>query len=500
MKLWMHLLEIEITTKCNLNCKHCYNRENKNIDMPLDEIIYYLNFANKFNVKKIVISGGEACIHKDFNKLCDYLLENRKKLNNVEKIVLQSNGLIGKIDLTKLKGFDMIHLSFDVDNNDARLINSKKTLELANNIKKNGMNCYLFATIHNKNINYIDEIVKLANESNNQIAFNLCCDTGKNSEFLLTREQKISTINKLLQYEKEGKINKLKHPYVNSLKGLSCEDYRIKGGCTAGIATCTILANGDVIPCPFLRVKAGNIHVNKLEDIWLKSELFNSLRNRNKYDICGKCRFISYCGGCRKSAYESSKSIHGMDLNCIINGDIKVRKATISDINSIVKIKINSWKETYKNIINDEFLDNMDYDENFKKFYNEIKNPDSIKQNYVITKNDKVIGYTKFQLLENNEYDSQICAIYIDNKYKGKGYGTILLNYVKNLLKNSNCTNMILWCIYRNYPSRKFYLKKGGKEGKKIKSKIGNQNIYEISYIYELQEGGEIDGNLANGC
>ena len=103
VKLWMHLLEIEITTRCNLNCKHCYNRENKDIDMPLDEIIYYLNFANKFDIKKVVISGGEACVHKDFSKLCDYLLENRKKLSNVEKIMLQSNGLIGKFDLGRLK-------------------------------------------------------------------------------------------------------------------------------------------------------------------------------------------------------------------------------------------------------------------------------------------------------------------------------------------------------------------------------------------------------------
>lgn len=393
----------------------------------------------------------------------------------------------------------MIHLSFDVDNNDVRLINSKKILELADNIKKNGMNCYLFSTVHSKNIDYIDEIIKMANETNNQIAFNLCCDTGNDAEFLLTREQKIGVIKKLLQYENEGKINKLKHPYVNSLKGLKSDENKIKGGCTAGIATCTILANGDVIPCPFLRLKAGNIHDNKLEDIWLYSELFNSLRDRKKYAICGKCKFIEYCGGCRKSAYESSKDILGMDLNCIIKGDIKVRKAVLNDIDSIVKIKINSWKETYKNILNDDFLNNMDYDENFKKFYKEIKNPDNVKQNYVITKNDKVIGYTKFQILENSEYDSQIYAIYIDSKYKGKGYGTILLNYVKHLLKNCNCKNMILWCIYRNYPSRKFYLKKGGKEGKKIKSKIGNQNIYEISYIYELK-GGDNGEKLANGC
>lgn len=319
VKLWMHLLEIEITTRCNLNCKHCYNRENKNIDMPYDDIIKYINFANDNEVQKLVISGGEACLHKDFKKLCAYLKNNRANLKTIKKIILQSNGLIEKNNLEELSGFDMIHLSFDVDNNEAREISSKKTLELANKIKSYGMNCYLFATVHSKNINYIDKIVKLANDSNNQIAFNLCCDTGHNSDFLLSLKQKKYAIEKLLKYEEEGKINKLKHPYVNSFKEMTVpnEKYRIMGGCTAGIATCTVLANGDVIPCPFLRVVAGNIYQQPLEDIWLNSKLFNQLRDRKKYQVCGKCKYLAYCGGCRKSAFQTSGRADGFDYNCV---------------------------------------------------------------------------------------------------------------------------------------------------------------------------------------
>ena len=488
MKLWMHLLEIEITTRCNLNCKHCYNRENKNIDIPYDELIYYVNFANENNVSKLVISGGEACLHKDFKKFCIYMMNNRKKLKNIKKIILQSNGLIGSFDLSLLKGFDMIHLSFDVDNNEARKISSKKTLELADRIKEEGINCYLFSTVHSKNIDYIDEIVEMANESGNQIAFNLCCDTGHNDEFLLTKKQKINTIKKLLKFEKEGKINVLKHPYANSFKGLyvSMDEYKIKGGCTAGIASCAILANGDVIPCPFLRVVAGNIHDNKLEDIWLNSPLFKKLRDREKYDTCGKCKFIAYCGGCRKSALQTSNSITGMDLNCLIHGELRIRKAREEDIDSIVNIKLVGWKKVYKNILSDEYLDSMDYNDNYKKFKKEITNNKSSKLNYVITKDDKVIGYSKFGILKNEKYDSEIYAIYIDNHNKNKGYGTILLNYIKEYLKSNGCKNMILWCAEKNFPSREFYKKKNGIEGEVIESQIGNDKINEISYIFEL--------------
>ena len=318
--LSMHMLELEITTKCNLNCLHCYNRENKNIDMDYADIVKYINFANENKIHTFTLSGGEACLHPKFNEICTYLKENKNKLNNIGKITLQTNGYIQNMNLEKLQGFDYIHLSFDVDQNGARNINSERTIELAKELKTLDIKPYLFTTVHKYNLNYIDEIVKIANENNIPIAFNFCIDTGKDKEFLLNKEEKIFAIQKLLEYEKNGKINKLKHPYVNSYKKMKLKDdekFKIKGGCTAGIASCSILANGDVIPCPFVRIKAGNIHEESLEKIWFESKLFKEIRNRKKYEICGNCKYLSYCGGCRKSAYQGTNKINGFDINCI---------------------------------------------------------------------------------------------------------------------------------------------------------------------------------------
>ena len=318
--LSMHILELEITTKCNLNCLHCYNRENKNIDMDYEDIIKYINFANENHVHTFTLTGGEACLHPKFNEICEYLKENRHKLENIRKITLQTNGYIQNMDLEQLKGFDYIHLSFDVDENGARNISSKKTIELAKRLQELNIKPYLFTTVHKKNLDYIDEIVKIANENEIPIAFNFCIDTGKDKEFLLSKEEKIFAIQKLLEYEKQGKINKLRNPYVNAYKKMCLDDeerFRIKGGCTAGVASCSILANGDVIPCPFVRIKAGNIHEEPLEKIWLESELLKELRNRKNYEVCGNCKYLAYCGGCRRSAYQATNKINGFDVNCI---------------------------------------------------------------------------------------------------------------------------------------------------------------------------------------
>ena len=318
--LSMHMLELEITTKCNLNCLHCYNRENKNIDMDYADIVKYINFANENKIHTFTISGGEACLHPKFNEICTYLRDNKNKLNNIGKITLQTNGYIQNMDLEKLQGFDYVHLSFDVDQNGARNINSERTIELAKKLQILNIKPYLFTTVHKYNLNHIDEIVKIANENNIPIAFNFCIDTGKDKEFLLNKEEKIFAIQTLLEYEKKRKINKLKHPYVNSYKKMKLEDdekFKIKGGCTAGIASCSILANGDVIPCPFVRIKAGNIHEEPLEKIWFESKLFKEIRNRKNYEVCGDCKYLPYCGGCRKSAYQGTNKINGFDINCI---------------------------------------------------------------------------------------------------------------------------------------------------------------------------------------
>ncbi len=323
--LSMHMLELEITTKCNLNCLHCYNRENKNIDMDYEDIVKYINFANENHIHTLTLSGGEACLHPQFNKICAYLKANRNTLKNISKVTLQTNGYIRNMNLEDLQGFDYIHLSFDIDENGARNISSENTIKLAKDLENAGIKPYLFTTVHKKNVNHIDEIVKIANKNKVPIAFNFCIDTGKDKEFLLTKEEKIVAIKKLLEYEKQGKINKLKHPYVNSFKGMSLENneaFKIKGGCTAGIASCSILANGDVIPCPFVRVKAGNIHEKSLEEIWKESGLFRVLRDRKNYEGCGNCKHLAYCGGCRRSAYQGTDKINGFDVNCIAREEV----------------------------------------------------------------------------------------------------------------------------------------------------------------------------------
>jgi radical SAM protein with 4Fe4S-binding SPASM domain len=78
-------------------------------------------------------------------------------------------------------------------------------------------------------------------------------------------------------------------------------------GCIAGISYCRIYANGDVTPCPYLPVSAGNVRTTPFSEIWNNSEIFAALRDPDLLTgKCGRCRFKTICGGCRARAYRGS--------------------------------------------------------------------------------------------------------------------------------------------------------------------------------------------------
>lgn len=75
------------------------------------------------------------------------------------------------------------------------------------------------------------------------------------------------------------------------------------GGCLAGTSFVFVSRKGEVYPCGYLPVEAGNIREKKFIEIWEKSTVLMSLRERNLKGSCKGCSFRLVCGGCRARAY-----------------------------------------------------------------------------------------------------------------------------------------------------------------------------------------------------
>lgn len=81
-------------------------------------------------------------------------------------------------------------------------------------------------------------------------------------------------------------------------------------GCIAGINYCRIFANGDVTPCPYLPVTAGNVRETPFGEIWHYSPVLLALRDPDLLTgKCGVCGYRFVCGGCRARAYQGTESV-----------------------------------------------------------------------------------------------------------------------------------------------------------------------------------------------
>ncbi len=100
-------------------------------------------------------------------------------------------------------------------------------------------------------------------------------------------------------------------------------------GCLAGTGVCFISHRGEVFPCGYLPVEAGNIRAQPFQEIWEGSPLFAELRNPDLLTgKCGLCEFKNVCGGCRARAYGMTYEYLGEEPFCTY----VPRGATVSTI------------------------------------------------------------------------------------------------------------------------------------------------------------------------
>jgi radical SAM protein with 4Fe4S-binding SPASM domain len=88
------------------------------------------------------------------------------------------------------------------------------------------------------------------------------------------------------------------------------------GSCPAGKYYCRITPEGDVTPCPYMPVSAGNLRQSSFADLWRGAAVFGELRNPTLGGRCGACEFSKICGGCRCRAYATSGDYLAEDPAC----------------------------------------------------------------------------------------------------------------------------------------------------------------------------------------
>jgi len=325
----MMIISWNITRECNLKCKHCYRdagTKDKN-ELSFEEGKRLLEDITLAGFKTVVLSGGEPLLRKDIFDIVRYAKQQGLRP------VLGSNGTLITTEIAeKLKEAGLARAGISLDSIDPRIHDSfrgvkgafKKTIAGIEALKKVNLEFQIHTTVTRYNYRQVDELIDYAIElkaAAYHIFFLVPAGRGKKeTEELISPRDYYRLLNRILERQKSLnlELKPVCAPQFIPLAQQKGMTVRFKKGCLAGVNYCCILPAGDVHPCPYLPIKAGNVRAQRFNVIWQESALFRKLRTSNYWGKCGSCGYKDTCGGCRARAYFSSGNYMGEDDYCVL--------------------------------------------------------------------------------------------------------------------------------------------------------------------------------------
>jgi len=163
-----------------------------------------------------------------------------------------------------------------------------------------------------------------------------------------------------------------------------------------------------------------------------------------------------------------------------------IRRRKPEDCADIQKIITKTWQHTYDGIINESFLKELSYNEEYriKKPYETFDDRDN--NQFVLIINGKIVGFINIGITDDKNFENcgEIFSIYILKEFQGYGYGRKLIEFGINELKKLGLDKMIIGCIDGN-SSNQFYKHLGGKLYNTRIINKGGDSLTENVYYFE---------------
>ena len=268
-------MQFELTSRCNLRCKHCYNRSGENRAPDAMTGDDWVAFAKKLVAKgglfEVTISGGEPLLLGDkLSELMDVLHADNTTFN------LISNGyLFDEKILDRLKKYQFYWFQISIDSSNSERHDEfrgvkgswKRAANAAYRIALSGIPLRIATTATPRELDHLEEIVQMAiNLGASYLIIGEVMPSGRafdNEEIFLSREQLnqfYSTTDELIKRYKDKLSILVSSSPRTQLNYFSTE--KLDGA--------VVRPNGDVrldCTCPFV---IGNVLRDDVEDIWAK--------------------------------------------------------------------------------------------------------------------------------------------------------------------------------------------------------------------------------------
>lgn len=164
-----------------------------------------------------------------------------------------------------------------------------------------------------------------------------------------------------------------------------------------------------------------------------------------------------------------------------------IAKAVFEDAKAIASVHVESWKQAYRGIIDQDFLDNLKEENRLKMWKESLSSKKDDEVVYVAkNKEGDIIGFASFGKERTERYgvDGELYAVYLLEDYKGEKIGTKLFRAGVEHMRNVGMTSLLVWVLADN-PSRKFYESFKPEKAGEEHIKIGKKDYVELAFVWK---------------
>lgn len=143
---------------------------------------------------------------------------------------------------------------------------------------------------------------------------------------------------------------------------------------------------------------------------------------------------------------------------------MKIRIARQNDFTTIAALHAASWRNAYRGVLSDEYLDGAIASERMALWNCRFKNPKANQHIVVAEQEANIVGFACAYGNEDEQWGTMLDNLHVLPAQKGHGIGRTLISHVASWCSVTyQRKGLFLWAFEQNVLARSFYERLGGK-------------------------------------